>query len=133
MVLVDGNGLPLGFTIAAANRNEAILLEPLLQKQVLHTRRISRLIYDKAADSAALSMRLSDRGIDLICPHRNIQSRQRTQDRPKLRRYAKRCKIERSIAWLHNFRRLDLRWEYHAHLFQGFLQLACMYTILKRF
>lgn len=134
MVLVDAEGLPLGIDIAAANRNEAILIEPLLDKQILPERRISRLIYDKAADSDGLRRRLlAERRIDLITPHKRSRKSPRLQDRRKLRRYAKRWKIERSIAWLHNFRRLVVRWEYHAHLFQGFLQLACLFTILRRF
>lgn len=134
MVLVDAEGLPLGIDIAAANRNEAILIEPLLDKQILPTRRVSRLIYDKAADSDGLRRRLlAERRIDLITPHKRSRKRPALQDRRKLRRYTKRWKVERSIAWLHNFRRLVVRWEYHAHLFQGFLQLACLFTILRRF
>lgn len=133
MVLADGEGLPFGIDVAAANRNEIILIEPLLHKRLLKQRSLKRLIYDKAADGDGLRGRLAQRGIDLITPHKKSRKRPPLQDGRKLRRYRRRWKIERTIAWLHNFRRLVVRWEYHAHLFEGFLHLACLYTILRRF
>jgi len=65
----------------------------------------SRLIYDKAADSDPLRERLAKRGVDLVCPHHKNRVKKPTQDGRKLRRYKRRWKIERTIAWLHNFRR----------------------------
>ena len=56
-----------------------------------------------------------------------------TQDGRALRRYARRYKVERSISWLFHLKRLVVRYEYHAFLFQGFVQLGCLFTILKGF
>jgi hypothetical protein len=36
-----------------------------------------------------------------------------------MRRYKKRWKVERLFAWMHNFRRLVNRWEYHIDNFLG--------------
>lgn len=113
-------------------RTAARRRDPLLARRVLR-RLPKRLIYDKAADCDALRLRLRKRGIDLISPHRRGRVRPRLQDGRKLRRYKRRWKIERSISWLQNFRRLVTRYEHHAHLFLGFLQLACLYTTLRRF
>jgi len=33
--------------------------------------------------------------------------------------------VERSLAWLHGFRRLLIRWERRDDMHLGFLQLAC--------
>ncbi|MCP3018350.1 transposase, partial [Cupriavidus basilensis] len=33
--------------------------------------------------------------------------------------------VERSIAWLHSFRRLKFRYERYAHVHEAFLSLAC--------
>ena len=132
MLLVDGAGTPLGASIANARRNEVLLIEELLDRQLLAPRP-QRLIYDRAADSDGLRNRLAVRGIELICPHRRGRKRPKTQDGRKLRRYRRRWKIERSISWLGAFRRLLVRHEYYAHLFFGFLQLACLYTVLRRF
>ena len=133
MICSDGQGIPLAVMTETASRHEVKLVEPLLEKVTLQNRQPSRLIYDKAADSDPLRTRLKERGIDLICPHKRNRKKPNTQDGRKLRRYKRRWKIERSIAWLHNYRRIVTRWEYHAHLFLGFVKLACMFTLLKRF
>jgi len=133
MILVDGRGLPLAIDTASASRNEVRLVEPLLEKAVLKDRAPQRLIYDRAADSDALRLRLRSKGIDLITPHRRGRVRPALQDGRKLPRYKRRWTVERSFAWLHNYRRLVTRWEYHAHLYHGFVQLACAYTLLMRF
>jgi transposase len=74
---------------------------------------------------------LARRGIQLVCPHRRNRVKPATQDGRSLRRYQRRWKVERSISWLFNFGRLVVRYEYHAHLFLGLVQLACVYTMLK--
>jgi len=132
MILTDGHGTPLAADVASASPAEVTRIEPLLGKRVLR-RKPKRLIYDKAADSDRLRKRLAKRGVELICPHRKNRRRPKTQDGRTLRRYKRRWKVERSIAWLFNFRRLVVRYEHHAHLFHGFVQLACLYTILRRF
>jgi transposase len=132
MVLVDGRGLPLGAEIASASPHEVTLIEPLLEKRILRNKP-RRLIYDRAADSDPLRARLAKRGIELVCPHRENRKKPPTQDGRKLRRYRRRWKIERSIGWLQNFRRLVTRYEYYAHLFHGFVQLACLIVVMRRF
>ena len=132
MVLIDGSGLPLGIDTASASPHEVTLIEPLLDKRVLR-RKTQRLICDAAADSDPLRARLLRRGIELICPHRKNRKKPPTQDGRKPRRYRRRWGVERSISWLQDFRRLVTRYEYHAHLFHGLVQLACMIVVLRRF
>lgn len=134
MLLVDERGTPLAATVHSANPAEVKLIESLLDDIILDYDSPDRLIYDKAADSDPLRQRLAhERGIELITPHRSGRTKAATQDGRKLRRYRHRWKVERTIAWLQNFRRLVVRYEYYAHLFHGFVQLACLFTILKRF
>lgn len=132
MVLTDAEGLPLGIDTASASPHEVTLIEALLEKRILR-RKPRRLIYDAAADSDPLRARLKRRGIDLVCPHRSNRTKPGTQDGRKLRRFRRRWKVERSISWLQNFRRLVTRYEYYAHLFHGFVQLACLVVTLGRF
>jgi transposase len=131
MVLSDGV-IPLGATIASASPHEVTLIEPLLERRVLR-RRPQRVVYDLAADSDPLRWRLKKRGIELISPHRENRAKPKTQDGRSLRRYRRRWKIERSISWLFNFRRLVVRYEHHAQLFLGFIQLACLFIAIRRF
>ena len=132
MVLVDGNGLPWGVDIHSASPHEVTLVERLLEKRQLR-RKPRRLIYDKAVDCDSLRKRLKQRGIDLICPHRDNRVAPKLQDGRKLRRYRRRYKVERANAWLQNFRRIVTRYEYYAHLFTGFVHLACLMIAIRRF
>jgi len=47
-----------------------------------------------------------------------------------IERYRRRWKVERLFAWMHNFRRLVTRWEYHIENFLGFVHLACLHMFL---
>jgi len=132
MLLVDGNGTPLAVDTCSASPNEVTLIEPLLDRR-MRIRRPQRLLYDRAADSDPLRQRLAKRRIELICRHRANRKKPATQDGRKLRRIKRRYKVERSISWLFNFRRLVVRYERHATLFLSFVQLACMFTILQKF
>jgi transposase len=90
-----------------------------------------RLIGDKAYDSDRLDAQLLENyGTEMIAPNK-INRRVPTQDGRPLRRYAKRWKIERLFAWLFNFRRLVVRYEYHAENFQGFVHLAAVIILLR--
>jgi len=89
-----------------------------------------RLIGDKAYDSDRLDQALLENyGTEMIAPNR--AKRTQTQDGRPLRRYVRRWKIERLFAWLFNFRRLVVRYEYHASNFQGFLHLAAAVILLR--
>lgn len=132
MALVDGNGLPLAIDIEAANHAEVNLIEPLIDSAA--TEYVpNKLIYDRAADSDKLRDRLADRDIELICPHRKGRVSPSKQDGRSLRRYRRRWTVERSISWLHNFRRLVTRYEFYSFLFHSFAKIACLMIILRRF
>jgi transposase len=130
-VLIDGQGLPLGMNVASASPSDQRLIEPLLKHRILY-KQSPRLLYDKAADGDPLRNRLSDAGIELICPHRKNRIKPPIQDGRTLRRYRHRWKVERTISWLGHCRRLLIRHEYYHHLFHGFAQLACIKLLLKR-
>lgn len=96
-------------------------------------RKPRRLIGDKAYDSDRLDVRWRRRqGIELIAPNiRQPGRRGPRQDGRPLRRYRRRWKIERLFAWLYNFRRLVVRYEYHVENYLGFLQLGCAVILLR--
>jgi transposase len=74
---------------------------------------------------------LADRyGIEMIAPHRGPR-REPTQDGRSLRRYRRRWRVERLFAWLHQFRRLVIRWEYHVDNFLCMVRLGCMQILLR--
>ncbi len=89
---------------------------------------------DKAYDSDPLDEALKEQGIEMIAPHRKNRKKKKTQDGRKLRRYKRRCKIERLFAWLQNFRRLVVRYEYEYkdENFLGMAQLGCIIILLRK-
>jgi transposase len=92
-----------------------------------------KIIGDKAYDSDQLDERLmEERNVEMIAPHKSNRRKQPTQDGRILRRYKKRWKLERLFAWLQNFRRLVVRYEYHLENFLTMIQLGCIVIPLRR-
>jgi transposase len=141
MVVVDGQGVPLASRLDSASPNEVTLIEPTLRNIAVPRpggigrprNKPQRLIYDKAADSDPLRNRLKKRGIDLICPHRCNRIKPKLQDGRKLRRYKRRWKVERTFAWIGNFRRLVVRYERKVVMYSAFFHVACLIITLRQF
>jgi transposase len=129
MVLVDGQGLPLGIRLESASPSEVTLAEATLaevrvpRRQGRPRQKPERIIADRGYDSDPLRSRLQKRGIELIAPYRKNNQERRYEDGRKLRRYKRRWIVERTNAWLGQFRRLLVR---HEHL------LATYRLLLRR-
>jgi len=131
MAISDGAGLPLAVYVASASPHETKLVEPTLEHRFL-AETPEHLIGDRAYDSDPLDARICQRfGVQLVAPHHPTRTRKATQDGRVLRRYRRRWKIEHLFAWLHNFRRIVIRWEYHPENFLGMVQLACAVILLR--
>ena len=132
MAIADARGLPVSIDLCSASPHEVTLVEQTLDSAFL-TDAIECLIGDRAYDSDGLDDRLWDeRGVELIAPHRSNR-KVKTQDGRPLRRYVRRWKVERLFAWLHNFRRIPIRYERYPENFLGFVHLACMVILFRRF
>ena len=137
MVVVDGAGVPLGSQLVSASPAEVTLAESTLNRITVARRRGAprqrplRVVADRAYDSDRLRERLLQRGILLISPHRRNRKRPAFNDGRWLRRYRKRWKIERTFAWLGNFRRLLVRHDYHLHMYEAFFHIACLIITLR--
>jgi len=129
----------MGVQLASASPHETTLIESMLEQVSVPRRRgrprknPTRLIYDKGGDSDPLRNRLKKRGIELICPHKSNRRKPPSQDGRKLRSYKRRWKMERSIAWLGNFRRLVVRYEHKISIYQAFFHVACLFITLRQF
>lgn len=139
MVVVDGQGVPLGIHLESACPAEVKLLEPTLAKIAVPRagrgrprQKPQRLIADKAYDSDPLRFRLKHRGIELIVPHKRNRKKPPTQDGRPLRRYRKRWKVERTFSWFGNYRRLVVRWERSLTIYLAFFHLTCLLITLNQ-
>lgn len=130
MAIADRSGMPVAVWVASASPHEVTLVDETLDASFT-IGLPERLIGDKAYDSDVLDEQLlTERGIELIAPNR--ANRSKSQDGRPLRRYKRRWKIERAFAWLHNYRRLVVRYERHARNFLGMVHLACILILSKR-
>ena len=128
MILVDAQGLPVAACSTPANPAESHLIQQLFGFMIAQSTP-ARVIGDKAYDSDRLDELLAAQGVEMIAPNR--LNRSQTQDRRALRRCKRRWRVERTIAWLQNYRRLCIRWEKSHLAFQGFLHMACALLLIK--
>ncbi len=132
MAITDAGGAVLSVSVHPASPHEVTLVEQTLLDRFIIPHP-ERLLGDKAYDSDPLDEKLKDQGIELIAPHRANREKKKTQDGRKLRRYRRRWKVERFFAWLFNYRRTVVRYEYHDENFKAFVLLACTMILLKSF
>jgi transposase len=88
------------------------------------------LVADKGQGSDAPRKRLRARGIRPCIPRRR-NAQPRPGRKANLSGYRERWVVERTFAWLGNFRRLVVRWERRAHVYLAFLLLACILILLR--
>lgn len=87
MIVIDGDGIPLGVHLDSASPCEISLVDKILGTIAVPRgrpgrprTRPERLIGDKACDSDSLRTRLKGRGIELIAPHKENSKKPPTQD-----------------------------------------------------
>ena len=130
MAIAAGNSVPLAVTIDSASPHETKLIDETLAGSFLEELP-EKLIGDKAYDSDPLDRRLEEEhGIEMIVPNR--EHRRQTQEGRVLRRYLRRWVVERLSAWLHWFRGLVIRYEFHAENFLGIARLGCLKIMLRQ-
>ena len=131
MGIIDAQGVPLALHTCSASPHEATLVEPTLASRAL-PELPEKLIGDKAYDSDPLDKNLLEKfGVEMIAPHKSNRKKPATQDGRKLRRYVRRWKVERFFAWLHNFRRVVVRYEFYLENFDAFVKLAAAVIMLR--
>ena len=130
-LLVDGGGLPLAWTLTAANRNDVTQLLDLLERvppvrgrRGRPRRRPRSLIADRGYDHDKYRRLVRERGIQPLI------ARRQTEHGSTLGR--QRWVVERTFAWLHNRRRLLLRTDRRADTHEAFLALACCLICWRR-
>ena len=125
--MIDGRGIPLAVGLSAANTHDSLLLEQLVDavppvkgprgRPGRPRRRPAKLHADKGYDYPRCRRVLRRRGISPRIARRGVESSER------LGRH--RWRVERSLAWLVDFRYLQVRHGRRADYLHAFLHLAC--------
>jgi transposase len=128
---VDAAGVPLAVTLTGANRNDITQLLPLVDgimpvagKVGRPRQRPDRIVADRGYDHDSYRCELWRRGV------KPSIARRETEHGSGLGRW--RWVVERTFAWLHNYRRLRIRWERDPLVHMAFLTLACV-LICRRY
>jgi len=124
-LICDGRGVPLAVQLTGANRNDSqqalALVDAIPQPQRERGRpryRPDCVIGDRGYDAEAIRQGLRIRGVKpWLAPSETPNTAVDWADW--------RWVIERTFAWLNQFRRLRLRYEKRADIHQAFLSLAC--------
>ena len=140
MVVVDGQGVPLGDYLHSASPAEVKLVEKTLAAIRVRRRhhggrprqKPERMIMDRGYDSDGLRKQLRRRGIEPIVPHRKGRRKPSMQDGRALRRYKRRWIVERTFAWISRNRRLARDFERYSRTVAAFFRLAMIRIMLRR-
>jgi transposase len=122
--VVDRNGTPLAFCLTGANRHDSVPFEalidavpPIRRPAGQRRKRPAKLHADKAYDSRRCRRALTRRRIKVRIARKGIDASER------LGRH--RWVVERTLAWLNQFRRLTIRYERRLDLHEAFVSLSC--------
>lgn len=130
-VITDAQGIPLVALLTGANRHDVTQLLPLVAaipplrgQRGRPRRRPDQVQGDRAYDSQPHRRALRWLRI------RPVLSQRLTQHGSGLGIY--RWVVERTLAWLHQFRRLRVRYERRADIHEAFLSLGCSLICFRR-
>lgn len=124
-LIVDAQGIPLACTLTGANAHDVTQLLPLVDaipalsggKPGRPRSRPERVQGDRAYHSRAHQQALHQRGIEPQL------ARRRTEHGSGLG--TTRWVVERTLAWLHQFRRLRTRYDRRDDIHQAFVTIGC--------
>jgi transposase len=130
-LICDGRGIPLAIRTTKANRHDSTqalaLLDGIPPLQGLRGRprcRPDSVLGDRAYDAENIRRTMRARRILPLLARRN------TRHGSGLGRF--RWVVERTFAWLNQFRRLRVRYEKRADIHTAFLSLACVLICWRR-
>lgn len=135
--------MPLAVELSAGNAPELRYLLPLIDRVRAEGMQPLQVWADRGYDANHLRDELRQRGIEPVISKRRRpgdpipegtreiwkgRSRYRKAPDPNARH---RWPVERTNAWLHNWRRVSTRWERRPELYLALLQLACSMIISR--
>src|SRR5215831_8026644 len=131
ILLVDATGIPLAWTVTGGNRHDVTQLVPLVERVPPVRGKVGR-------PRRRPERVLADRGYDHDKYRRELRRR---RIKPEIARRqtdhgsglgCSRWVIERTFAWLHNFKRLLVRYDRRHEIHEAFLAIGCCLVCFRR-
>jgi transposase len=126
-LLTDGNGVPLGFVVDGANRNDFKMTRQTIESMMVDRPRPTRvhpqgLCIDKGFDYPEVWNLVKEFG---FTPHIARRGKESHASERKLGAKARRWVVERTHSWMNRFRRILVRWEKLDMTYVAMLCFAC--------
>jgi transposase len=123
-LITDRHGVPLAARLTGANRHDSVVftevldaVPPIKCPSGRRRKRPAKLHADKAYDMPRCRQALTRRRIKVRIARKGVER----SDRLGRHRWV----VERTLAWLGQFRRLTIRYERRVDIHQAFLSLGC--------
>ena len=130
-MITEGHGIPLAVSLTGGNRNDITQLMPLIAaippvrgRRGRPRRRPTAVYADRGYDHDKYRQQVRGKGITPVIARRGTEH----GSGPGVHRWV----AEQSIALLHWFRRLRIRWEVRDDIHEAFLSLACSIICWRR-
>jgi len=130
-VITDGAGIPLAVRLTGGNRHDVTQLLPLIEaippvrgRRGRPRRRPNELYADRAYDHDKYRRQVTAKGITPYIARRGVPHGSGLG--------VHRWVVEQTIALLHWFRRLPIRWETRDDIHEAFMTLACAVICYRR-
>jgi transposase len=140
-IITDGQGIPLGLILAAANEPDNTLAEDTLDSILTDRpeptdKAPQHFCADKAYDDKKVRQAGSDRHyIVHIKPHRPSKAQaaaELNQAAEEPKHPARRWVIERTNSWHNRCRKLKIRYEKYAENYVGLVEFACCLIVYRQ-
>jgi putative transposase len=135
VLVTEKNGLPLASVTIDGNRQDRVVADKVIAKiRVGAKRRVLKLNGDKGFDGAPLRQALRKRNIAPNIPERVFKNRRKRGRKPRYDKVSGKFRafVERTVAWIKNYRKLRYRHDRKKCMFHAFLDLACLVICLQR-
>ena len=130
-MITEARGIPLAVSLTGGNRNDITQLMPLVQavppvrcRRGRPRQRPERVYADRAHDHDKYCKQVRDKGITPVIARRGTGHGSGLG--------VHRWVVEQSVALLHSFRQLRIRWEIRDDIHEAFLSLACAIICWRR-
>lgn len=131
-LLTDGQGMPLGVTVTAGQRNEGPEFENLFSSCFINTfrkaKRPTALAADKGYSSKKIRAFIRKKRILPVIP---TPSNQNPDPNFKPEIYRQRNVIERAVGWIKEFRRVATRYEKKIENYIAMIHIACFRLLIN--
>lgn len=132
-LLTDGHGVPIGLSVAGANRNDFKLTEQTVQAIVVARpeptpEQPQHLCLDKGYDYDEVRETIAADGYTAHIRARGEEAAAK-REIPGYR--ARRWPVERTHSWINRFRRLLIRWEKKTQNYTALLHFACAWIAFR--